>query len=198
MTQLTSTFDRALSFARITHATQQRKGSGTPYLAHLLAVCSLVLEDGGDETEAIAALLHDAIEDRGGEGMRAQIAAEFGSAVAQIVQACSDTPAGWEGGEKPGWRERKEHYLAHLETDRTPGALRVSLADKLHNARSIVFDAQEHGASVWERFDPQSDQPWYYERLADVFRRRSAGPMVAELERAAQQMRVLAADRDAR
>jgi (p)ppGpp synthase/HD superfamily hydrolase len=192
MTQLTFDFDRALSFARLIHASQVRKGSQTPYLAHLLAVCSLVLEDGGNQTEAIAALLHDAIEDGGGERMRAQIAAEFGADVADIVQACSDTPEGWQGGEKASWRERKERYIAHLQNDRTPGALRVSLADKVHNARSIVFDVRTHGPSVWERFHPESDQPWYYDGLAKAFRCRDAGPMVSELERAVTQMRRLA------
>ena len=158
MTYLTADFDRAFTFARVAHAAQARKGTVTPrtpeipYIAHLLGVCSLVLEDGGSQTEAIAALLHDAVEDGGGERMRAQIAAEFGDEVAAIVQGCSDTPDGWTGGDKGSWRERKERYIAHVKADRTPGVVRVSLADKLHNARSIVFDVEAHGPEVLEAF----------------------------------------------
>ena len=194
MTYLTADFDQALTFARIAHAAQARKGTTSPetpeipYIAHLLGVCSLVLEDGGSQTEAIAALLHDAVEDGGGERMRAQIAAEFGEEVAAIVQACSDTPDGWTGGDKGSWRERKERYIAHVKADRTPGAVRVSLADKLHNARSIVFDVNAHGPEVWKRFNPESDQPWYYGELVTAFGDRHAGPMVDELERVVAEM----------
>lgn len=198
MTYLTADLDRALTFARVAHAAQARKTTENPptpeipYFAHLLGVCSLVLEDGGSQTEAIAALLHDAVEDGGGERMRAQIAAEFGDDVAAIVQACSDTPLGWTGGDKGSWRGRKERYIEHVKTDRTPGAVRISLADKLHNARSIVFDAEAHGPEVWKRFNPDSDQPWYYAKLVEAFRKRDAGPMVDELERTVVQMRRLA------
>lgn len=198
MTYLTADFDRALTFARVAHAAQARKGTVTPrtpeipYIAHLLGVCSLVLEDGGSQTEAIAALLHDAVEDGGGERMRAQIAAEFGDEVAAIVQGCSDTPDGWTGGDKGSWRERKKRYIAHVKADRTPGVVRVSLADKLHNARSIVFDVKTHGPEVWKRFNPESDQPWYYGKLVKSFRKRDAGPMVKELKRTVAEMRRLA------
>jgi (p)ppGpp synthase/HD superfamily hydrolase len=197
MTYVTAEFDRAVTFARVAHAAQARKGTVSPktpeipYIAHLLGVCSLVLEDGGSQTEAIAALLHDAVEDGGGERMRAQIAAEFGEEVAAIVQACSDTPDGWTGGAKGDWRQRKEGYIAHVKSHCTPGAVRVSLADKLHNARSIVFDVQTHGPEVWKRFNPKSDQPWYHGKLVEAFRKRNAGPMVDELERVVAEMRLL-------
>src|SRR5579872_2692551 len=141
-------FDDALTIAREAHATQKRKGTEIPYIAHLLAVAALVLEDGGDEQEVIAALLHDAIEDGGGEQMRQRIRGRFDGRVAAIVAACTDT----DKDPKPAWRERKKHYLRHLRHDELPaGTLRVSLADKLHNLRAILTDLREVGGEVWKR-----------------------------------------------
>jgi hypothetical protein len=172
-------FDRALSLARELHSEQQRKGSEIPYLAHLLGVTSLVLEDGGSEDEAIAALLHDAVEDQGGAPTLALIAQRFGKHVAEIVEGCSDTDV----IPKPPWKERKEAYIAHL-SDAKPGVLRVSLADKLHNARAILFDLELVGDAVWDRFKAdRTETIWYYESLVGAFAARDAGPMVHELQR---------------
>lgn len=171
-------FDRAVAVARELHAGQLRKGTKVPYVAHLLGVASLVLEDGGTENEAIAALLHDAVEDQGGASTLRRIEQLFGREVADIVAACSDTDA----VPKPPWRERKEAYVAHLATAR-PSAVRVSLADKLHNARAILFDLHA-GADVWRRFNADRDDVlWYYRALADAFRARDGGPMADELRR---------------
>lgn len=173
-------FDEAVTLARTLHAEQVRKDTFIPYLAHLLAVAALVLEDGGDEEEAIAAVLHDAVEDQGGSSTLADIRRRFGDQVADIVDACSDT----DEVPKPPWPERKQAYIDHLPSlERS--ALRVSLADKLHNARAILFDLRHLGEAVWERFSTGSadDQLWYYDELARVYEARSAGPMAAELRR---------------
>jgi (p)ppGpp synthase/HD superfamily hydrolase len=171
--------DRALSLARELHSDQRRKGSEIPYLAHLLGVTSLVLEDGGSEDEAIAALLHDAVEDQGGAPTLALIEQRFGKHVAEIVEGCSDTDV----IPKPPWKERKQAYIAHL-SDAKPGVLRVSLADKLHNARSILFDLELVGDAVWDRFKAdRADTILYYESLGAAFAARDAGPLVQELQR---------------
>jgi (p)ppGpp synthase/HD superfamily hydrolase len=175
--QLTQRFKDALDYALELHNNQQRKGSDTPYAAHLLAVASLVLEDGGDEEQAIAALLHDAPEDQGGLETLEAIRQRFGDRVADIVHGCTDT---FESP-KPSWRQRKENYLEHLQI--APEEVRrVSLADKLHNARSILTDLLRSGEDVWERFNGGKDGTlWYYRSLLDVFRSRSDSPLVTEL-----------------
>jgi GTP pyrophosphokinase len=170
-------FERALVFAVQAHREQVRKGSQVPYAGHLLGVCSLVIEDGGDETEAVGALLHDVVEDRGGEPMLHRVRAEFGDDVAAIVSACSDTME----DPKPPWRQRKEAYLAHLD-DQPPPVLRVSLADKLFNARAITRDYRQVGEALWERFREGGDaQLWYYRSLAGAFERLLPGSMAREL-----------------
>ena len=174
-------FREALTYAAEVHAEQRRKGPrGVPYLGHLLGVCSLVIEDGGDEDETIAALLHDAPEDQGGLPRLADIGERFGERVAHIVRGCSDT----FDTPKPPWRERKERYLAHLETT-DASVLRVSIADKVHNLGTTVADVRLDGAAVWERFNARAeDQVWYYVSLLDVFRRRGASTrLVPELDR---------------
>ena len=172
-------FDRALSLARELHAQQLRKGTDIPYIAHLLGVTSLVLEDGGSEEEAIAALLHDAVEDQGGDKTLKLIRHRFGAKVAEIVEGCSDTDA----TPKPPWKKRKEAYIHHLAHAKK-GVLRVSLADKLHNARAILFDLELVGEAVWDRFKAgRAETIWYYESLVDAFAARDAGPMVPELRR---------------
>jgi hypothetical protein len=178
-------FDRAVAFARDLHAGQHRKGTDTPYLAHLLAVASLVLEDGGSEDEAIAGLLHDAVEDQGGDPTLRRIEQQFGRTVAKIVEACSDTDV----TPKPPWRARKEAYVAHLATaDRS--TIRVSLADKLHNARAILADLHAVGDDVWTRFNADRQAIiWYYDALAAAFEDRNAGPMAAELRRTVDAIR---------
>ena len=164
-------FIKALELTVNTHATQARKSTEIPYLGHLLAVCSLVIEDGGTEDEAVAALLHDAVEDGGGAPVLERIREEFGDNVANIVDACSDT----DQVPKPPWLERKESYLAHLETADAQ-TLRVSCADKLHNAGSIVRDHGMVGSQIWSRFSaPREQTIWYYASLAAIFNRRMPG-----------------------
>ncbi len=165
---LTDRFERALAYAHVAHGGHCRKGTKIPYISHLLAVASLVLEDGGDEDEAIAALLHDAVEDRGGAERLEDIRARFGKHVADIVESCSDTDV----EPKPPWRERKEAYLAHLwKADSS--TLRVSAADKLHNLRCILSDWNSIGEKLWDRFKAgKRDQLWYYSELSKIFQMR--------------------------
>ena len=147
---LTERFDRALHYATRHHARQLRKGTPIPYAAHLLAAASLVLEMHGDEDEAIGALLHDVVEDGGGERSLREIEEAFGAKVAQIVLDNSDSvPA--QGEEKPRWYERKRAYITAFP-HKAPASLRVSLADKLHNARSILLDYRTEGDTLWGRF----------------------------------------------
>lgn len=168
---LSSRFDHAVQFAIDLHRAQTRKGTAIPYVTHLFAVCGLVLEDGGSEDEAIAALLHDGPEDQGGVAVLDQIRARFGDEVATMVAGLSDAmPAA--GEKKAPWRERKEAYLGHLH-DAPPSVVKVSLADKLHNARSILVDQGADGEAVWKRFNAgRADQAWYYGALLDVFDQR--------------------------
>jgi GTP pyrophosphokinase len=176
-TQLTTRFDDAITFARIAHASQQRKGTTIPYFSHLLGVTSIVLEMGGSEDEAIAALLHDAVEDAGGIGvaMAEAIRAEFGDDVARIVIANSDTDV----KPKPPWRERKQGYLDSLPGKKRDELL-VSLADKLHNARAVLLDYRVIGDEIWDRFNEKREgQLWYYDELVKAFtkRKKILGPL---------------------
>jgi GTP pyrophosphokinase len=174
---------QAAAYAMSVHADQQRKGANTPYIAHLLAVASLVLEHGGDEDQAIAGLLHDAIEDCG-IAQEAIIAERFGPRVARTVRACTDA----DTLPKPPWRERKRAYLQHLETA-DQDALLVSCCDKLHNARAIVTDLRTDGDSVFERFRAgKAGTLWYYEALAEAFLRLLPGPLSRDLKDAVAQM----------
>jgi (p)ppGpp synthase/HD superfamily hydrolase len=178
---LSARFDSALVFAAQLHATQARKGSGVPYIAHLLAVASLVLEHGGTEDDAIAALLHDAVEDQGGRATRDRIRALFGVAVTAIVDGCSDT----DQTPKPPWKERKKAYIAHLP--RASASVRlVSLADKVHNAQAMLHDYRRMGAALWSRFTAgRDDQLWYYRSLVRAFQSSDTAPqLVAELDEA--------------
>ena len=176
--RLTPKFIEALGYAALKHATQTRKASEVPYLGHLLSVAGLVLEADGSETQAIAALLHDAAEDQGGERTLAEIAQQFGAGVASIVAECSDT---FETP-KPPWRARKERYIDHLRVA-SDDAVLVSLADKLDNARAILRDFRALGNEVWQRFGVQDPQLhlWYYRSLLEVFGQRTHSWMVGEL-----------------
>lgn len=180
-------FSQALTFAADKHRSQVRKGGDIPYLGHLLSVAGLVIEAGGDETEAIAALLHDAAEDAGGEATLAEIRESFGAGPAGIVAECSDT---FETP-KPPWKQRKQAYIAHV-ADASDSAVLVSLADKLDNARGMLRDHRVHGDQLWQRFtvtDP-SEHLWYYTSLLAVFRRRRPGCwMVEELGRVVDELR---------
>lgn len=169
----------ALEYASELHADQRRKGTDIPYVAHLLAVCALVLEAGGDEDQAVAALLHDAVEDQGGAPILREIRRRFGRRVAGIVDSCSDTDV-WP---KPEWKDRKRTYIEGLNTA-SPEALLVSLADKANNARSILGDYLELGEKLWSRFTGTAEQQlWYYRSLAELFTRRFPGPLASELDR---------------
>jgi (p)ppGpp synthase/HD superfamily hydrolase len=182
---LTPRFVDAVSFAMVAHGTQTRKGGDIPYISHLLAVASLVLEAGGDEDMAIAGLLHDTIEDT--DVTWADIESAFGPRVAGIVWGCTDT----DETPKPPWRPRKERYIAHMLSPSTPtDVLAVSLADKLHNARSIVADYRHFGDEVSLRCnaDP-ADQLWYYQTLAGIFQARIPSSMTDELRRTVELMR---------
>lgn len=179
-------FSQALTFAADKHRSQVRKGGDIPYLGHLLSVAGLVIEAGGDETEAIAALLHDAAEDAGGEATLAEIREIFGPGPAGIVAECSDT---FETP-KPPWKQRKQAYIAHV-ADASDSAVLVSLADKLDNARGMLRDHRAHGDQLWQRFtvtDPR-EHLWYYTSLLAVFRRRRPGCwMVEELGRVVDEL----------
>ena len=184
---LTKRFDEALAYAAWVHEGQLRKKTTIPYIAHLLAVCAIVLEDGGDEDEAIAALLHDAAEDAGGRGRAAGIRQRFGARVARIVEECTDT---YECP-KPTWRPRKEAYVERAKSA-ADDVRRVSLADKIHNAQSILRDYRKHGAVIWERFNAGGDdQVWYFEALAAAFRRPKDNQLVEELVRVVGELKVL-------
>jgi GTP pyrophosphokinase len=186
---LTARFERALTYACIVHAGQVRKATPIPYVSHLLAVASLALENGADEDAAIAALLHDAVEDAGGQGRANDIRARFGDRVAGIVLGCTDADV----IPKPPWRQRKEAYIAHL-AEATRETLLVSCCDKLHNARSIVIDIRTVGDELWSRFKGGKDGTlWYYRSLVDAFRRQDApARVVDELDRVVTVMEQLA------
>ena len=181
-------FQEALLFASWLHRKQVRKGSTVPYVTHLLSVAALVLEHGGDEDEAIAALLHDAVEDQGGQPTLDEIRRRFGDRVAGIVDGCSELV----GEPRPPWRARKEEYLARIETA-TPSERLVSAADKLHNARSILRDYREMGDALWTRFKGgKAGTLWYYRALVDAFRRAGTTPLVEELARVVGELEALA------
>jgi (p)ppGpp synthase/HD superfamily hydrolase len=175
---LTARFAEAFAYAATLHAHQTRKGTAIPYLSHLMSVSALVIEDGGDEDEAIAGLLHDAAEDQGGEATLTEIRRLFGEKVARIVDGCTDSVV----MPKPPWRERKERYVAHIR-HAAADVRRVSSADKLHNARSILADYRVLRDDLWPRFTAgKSDTLWYYRSLVEGFRAAGGGRLVDELD----------------
>ncbi len=175
--KLSNRFSSALIFATELHQNQIRTGSGVPYISHLLGVASIALEYGADEDEAIAALLHDAIEDQGGIKTREEIRRRFGDRVTNIVNGCTDS----ETTPKPPWRERKETYLNHLnKADHS--ILLVSTADKLYNARSILKDYRLLGEEIWQRFHGKKEGTiWYYQSLVKVLNSSNVTPLIKEL-----------------
>ena len=175
-TKLGKRFEQALLFAARKHAGQVRKGTPAPYISHLMGVASLVLEAGGDEDLAIAALLHDAVEDCGGAPMLKEVRRRFGSRVAHIVEGCTQEV-------DLAWRERRENYIRHLRTAGADVRL-VSAADKLHNSRHILTDYRELGDRIWSRFSGGREGTlWYYQALLKEFRRRKPNRVVNELAR---------------
>jgi (p)ppGpp synthase/HD superfamily hydrolase len=185
--KLTGQFSKALVYAELKHHNQVRKGGDIPYVGHLLTVAGLVVNDGGSEEQAIAALLHDAVEDAGGPATLEEIRASFGAEVARIVDECSDT----DEVPKPPWRERKQRYINHL-ADVGGDTLLVSVADKLDNARSMLRDLHQDGPRLWERFtvkDP-NDHLWYYGELLKAYRDRGLQSwMVDELDRVVAELK---------
>ena len=184
-TQLSNRVVIALDLAHRIHRKQARKGTQIPYIAHLLGVAAIVLEDGGSEDEAIAALLHDGIEDAppemGVAQVRREIRDNFGNDVLDIVEHCTDTDV----QPKPPWPARKAAYVAAL-ADAPVSALRVSAADKLHNVRSLIRDYRAVGDALWSRFNPEAGKAGtlgYYQRLAEVFKQRIPGPLSDDLAR---------------
>ena len=185
---LSTRFEEALIYAVRLHAHQTRKGTGTPYVAHLLAVASIVLEHGASEDEAIAALLHDAAEDQGGRATLDEIRDRFGERVAEIVAGCTDS---WTTP-RPAWRRRKEATIAHLRTASASVRL-VSAADKLHNARTILADYRTLGEAVWSRFNGGREGTlWYYRSLVDVMQDTGPAPIIEELARVVAELERLA------
>jgi len=174
---LTARFDQALQYATELHRHQWRKVNGVPYVSHLLSVAALVLEDGGGEAEAIAALLHDAVEDQGGEAVLLTIRQRFGAEVATLVQGCTEPPqlAG------QSWMNHKRQYLQQI-WQATPAVQRIVLADKLHNGRSLMANLTQTGESTWAAFAGNQEQiVWFYKQLAAGFERVKPGWMTAEL-----------------
>ena len=176
---LTARFDEAFRFAHQVHATQTRKGTSSPYIGHLMGVASIVLDDGGNEDEAIGALLHDAVEDQGGRERLEEIRRLFGDPVTRIVEDCTDS---WETPKRP-WFERKRDYIEHARR-LPPPSLRVSAADKVHNTYAILRDLRNTGEAVWARFNAAPDDVLsYYESLVRAYRESGGGRLVDELER---------------
>jgi (p)ppGpp synthase/HD superfamily hydrolase len=189
-TMLSYRFEEALIYATSLHAGQKRKSTEIPYIAHLLAVTGLVLEDGGSEDEAIAALLHDGVEDQGGMKTLNEIRQRFGDHVADLVDALSDAYT----QPKPPWRQRKQDYIAHLG-QASKEVRRISLADKLHNARDILRTLEEVGEATWKRFRGGKEGTlWYYRSLVRAFQETGSDYMTEELGRVVSKIVELAAD----
>lgn len=185
---LSQRFDEALLFAAELHRRQRRKGVDVPYLSHLLAVAAIVLEHGGSEEQAIAALLHDAVEDQGGPETGERIAERFGESVARIVWSCTDSV----GEPKPPWRARKEAFIAQVRL--APEEVRlVAAADKLHNARAILGDYRLHGEALWQRFSGgRAGTLWYYGALREAFLETGPEAIAEELARVVTELERLA------
>lgn len=189
--ELSERFTDALVFATQLHGHQVRKVSGEPYIAHLLAVAGLVLENGGSEDEAIAALLHDTIEDQGGAAIRDRIAQRFGREVLEIVDGCTDSETA-PGTPKLPWQQRKDRYLARLPHESASVRL-VSAADKLHNARSLLAEYRRRGESLWAHFrGGREGTLWYHRAVADTLSQFDSNPLVAELDRTVSELERLA------
>jgi len=207
---LSESYRQALDFAARLHHGHMRKGSEIHYLSHLLSVSALVLEHGGSEEEAIAGLLHDSIEDQGdgyesrfhgepttGRGaLKRDLSLLFGDRVRQIVVGCTDDedyPPGHKERDRSvrAWRKRKERYLEVLRDSRDTGVLRVSSADKLHNARTILSDLEFMGDALWTRFAPKTpaDHLWYYNSLIEIYEVRAEALSDSGIRRMARELR---------
>ena len=182
-------FRDALAWAAELHEDQERKGGRIPYVAHLLGVASIVLEHGGDEDQAIAALLHDSLEDQAHKMSAGEITARFGDEVERIVQACTDgDPEEQRDRNKDRWYERKRKYISQIPA-KPPQAILVSMADKLHNARAILEDYRALGAPVWSRFTAGKEgNLWYYRAMVDAFESFGHDRLWGELRRTVSEL----------
>ena len=177
--KLTSNFEQALIYATQLHANQTRKVDKIPYISHLMSVSALILEAGGTEDEAIAGLLHDAVEDQGGKATREEIRQKFGETVVEIVDGCTETDI----TPKPPWKERKIQYIENIRNGSDSVKL-VSQADKLHNARSLLIGYQNQGDKLWDYFSgSKEDKLWFYGELLKIYQQGNVNFMTVELER---------------
>ncbi len=194
----TGLFDEALVFAHQLHRKQRRKTSGAPYTAHLLGVAALVMEDGGSEDEAIAALLHDSLEDQahnfpgGARELAAEIEKRFGPRVRELVEALTERRSAREAqihDKRERWRAHKQAYIDQI-VNADPAVLRISSADSIYNVRSLTRDHQRMGDNLWLRFLTRSrdDQLWAYDALARALLARGGGPLAEELNRAVDEL----------
>ena len=186
--RLTTKFKRAFAYAASIHGGKLRKKTRIPDLGHVLGVTAIALEYGADETEAIAALLHDAVEDAGGKKRLLDIQRKFGPKVAKIVEGCTDSLA----ERKPPWLERKKKYVAHVRSAPIPTKL-VSAADKLQNVRSLLRNYHEEGDQLWRRYASGKEGAlWYYRALVRAFTGKRIKPLVREIDRALAELEKLA------
>ena len=187
---LSPDFVEALTQAGHLHRKQTRKGTEIPYLSHIMAVATIVLEHGGSEEEAIAALLHDAVEDQGGQPVLDWIRRRFGTTVADIVEGCTDAYA----EPKPEWQKRKVAYIAHLRDPKTSASTRlVSAADKLHNASAILYDYRRLGDDLWKRFTGGRECTlWYYAAVVEALRTGGDTDLLRELDEVVTRLRAAA------
>lgn len=189
---LTPRFSRAFKYAAHLHRDQVRKGTAIPYVTHLMSVSALVLEHGGDEDQAVAALLHDAVEDQGGLATLSEIRKRFGPGVAQLVMSCTDA-VGREGQPKPPWRERKLAYIEKLAT-LPPEAALIITCDKIHNLNCLILDLQREGPSTLSRFARPASLGWYYSAVTTALARHRGRVPVRRLEALVQQFTALTAN----
>lgn len=186
----TERFESAMAYAHQVHRNQRRKGTGIPYIAHILGVTAIAIEYGATEDEAIGALLHDAAEDGGGEAMLAEIRAQYGDAVGDIVLGCSDSLVE-DPAEKRPWLERKETYIARV-IEASPSVCLVSAADKLHNVRAVLRDYRSDGEEIWARFHGGRDGTlWYYDTVSLALWRRWPSRLTEELRQAVEELLAL-------
>jgi (p)ppGpp synthase/HD superfamily hydrolase len=185
--QLSRQFEKALVYSTRIHGGRLRKKTRIPYIAHIIGVTAIAMEYGANETEAIAALLHDAVEDGGGAKRLRDIERKFGKDVARIVEGCTDT----DQAQKPPWLERKKTYLAHVRHASIPTKL-VSASDKLHNVRAILMDYRKEGEGLWSRFNAgKQGALWYYRALVNAFSGKRIQPLVQELDRTLTELELL-------
>lgn len=184
---MTARFEEAVAYAMVVHGTATRKGSGVPYVSHLLQVAGLALHSGGNEDEAIGALLHDAVEDGGGLPRLRDIEGRFGAPVARIVHGCSDS---FETPKRP-WLERKAQYVGRIP-DESASVVLVSAADKLHNVTAILSDYRERGDALWHVFNKDAGQSGtigYYRGLVAAYTATGHHPrLIRDLDVAVSQL----------